>query len=287
MPIITFVNSKKEETGKTLSLVAIATNMAIEYNTKILLISTTNRDDKINSSFIDTRIKKNITSTFLSGTMETNAIDLESGIEGLAKLSRSNRLTPGIIRDYTNIVFKDRLEFITAPKGHRMNDSETYEQFQKIITAANQYYEKVFIDLDNNISEIIRKKILEISDVIIISTTQRYQSIENIKNDEFNKKILNLNKSLLLIGKYDRFSKYNHKNVSRYLKQKKPVLTIPYNTLYCEASEEGKVADFFLKMKKVSDQNDRNFVFLSEVGRATETILDKIKDVQIKRIEGR
>ena len=58
MPIITFVNSKKEETGKTLSLVAIATNMAIEYNTKILLISTTNRDDKINSSFIDTRIKK-------------------------------------------------------------------------------------------------------------------------------------------------------------------------------------------------------------------------------------
>ena len=47
MSVITFVNNRKEETGKTLSLVAIATNMAIENNEKILIISTTNKESKI------------------------------------------------------------------------------------------------------------------------------------------------------------------------------------------------------------------------------------------------
>ena len=35
MAIITFLNSQKEETGKTMSIAAIATYMAIEHNYKI------------------------------------------------------------------------------------------------------------------------------------------------------------------------------------------------------------------------------------------------------------
>ena len=36
MSVITFGNKRRDEPGKTLSLVAIATNMAIENNEKIL-----------------------------------------------------------------------------------------------------------------------------------------------------------------------------------------------------------------------------------------------------------
>ena len=42
MSVITFVNNLEEETGKTMSLVAIATHMAINNNNRILIISTTN-----------------------------------------------------------------------------------------------------------------------------------------------------------------------------------------------------------------------------------------------------
>ena len=49
MSIITFVNNIKEETGKSMSLVAIATYMAIEYNNKVLILSTTDKKDKIKS----------------------------------------------------------------------------------------------------------------------------------------------------------------------------------------------------------------------------------------------
>ena len=53
MSVITFVNNLEEETGKTMSLVAIATHMAINYNNRILIISTTNKEDKINSCFFE------------------------------------------------------------------------------------------------------------------------------------------------------------------------------------------------------------------------------------------
>ena len=47
MSVITFWNLKKQETGKTMSLTAIATYMAIEHNVKTLVISTTNKKDKM------------------------------------------------------------------------------------------------------------------------------------------------------------------------------------------------------------------------------------------------
>ena len=51
MSVITFVNNVDEESGKTMSLVAIATNMAIMNNQRILIISTTNREDRIKSCY--------------------------------------------------------------------------------------------------------------------------------------------------------------------------------------------------------------------------------------------
>ena len=46
MSIITFWNDGKEQTGKTLSMAAIATYMAIEHNYKILVISTGHKEDR-------------------------------------------------------------------------------------------------------------------------------------------------------------------------------------------------------------------------------------------------
>ena len=51
MSVITFVNNLDEETGKTMSFVAIATYMAIHNNNKILIISTTNKEDKIKNKY--------------------------------------------------------------------------------------------------------------------------------------------------------------------------------------------------------------------------------------------
>ena len=39
---------------------------------------------------------------------------------------------------------------------------------------------------------------------------------------------------MLIMGRYDAHSKYNVKNVTRYMKERKQLLAIPYNTLYFE-----------------------------------------------------
>ena len=73
MSVITFVNNIEEETGKTMSLVAIATYMAINNNNKILIISTTNKEDKINACFFEEQQVKKMRTGILGN--RASAID--------------------------------------------------------------------------------------------------------------------------------------------------------------------------------------------------------------------
>ena len=86
---------------------------------------------------------------------------------------------------------------------------------------------------------------------------------------------------MLLLGRYDAHSKYNIKNVTRYLREKRNILAVPYNTLYFEACSEGKVIDYFLKLKNI-DENDRNYRFLEEINRIDTEILYKLQELQMK-----
>ena len=51
MSIVTFLNSSKEESGKTMSIAAIATYMSIEHNYRILIVSTTDAKDSFRRCF--------------------------------------------------------------------------------------------------------------------------------------------------------------------------------------------------------------------------------------------
>ena len=148
MSVITFVNSIKEETGKTMSLAAIATHMAIEYNNKILIISTTNKEGKLKSCFFeDKEIKKFRLGIF--GNNNKSLIDGGNGIEGLVRVARSNKLTPEMITNYTRVVFKDRLEILLGvEENQNNNEKEIAEEYVDLINVANMYYDKVFVDLD-------------------------------------------------------------------------------------------------------------------------------------------
>ena len=126
MSVITFVNNLEEETGKTMSLVAIATHMAINNNNRILIISTTNKEDKINSCFFEEQQAKKMRLGILGN--RTSAIDSESGIEGIAKIARSNKLTPELITNYTKVVFKDRLEIILGADKNKRPQTEDDEK---------------------------------------------------------------------------------------------------------------------------------------------------------------
>lgn len=282
MPIISFVNNIKEETGKTMSLVAIATYMAINYNNRILIVSTTNQEDRIRRCFFEDKQVKKI--RFGIFGENKSAFENESGIEGIAKVARSNKLTPEMITNYTKVVFKDRLEILLGAENLKGDVSnEIAEEYIEVINLANSYYDTVFVDLDNNVGEEIKQKIIEQSDLVIVNSSQNYSSLKKLKEEKDKGGILKEAKSLILIGRYDKYSKYNSKNISRFLEEKNQVLTIPYNTLYFEATNEAEVPDLFLKLRKISDSDDRNAIFEEELKRASENIIYRLQELQTIR----
>lgn len=277
MSVVTFWNDGREQTGKTLSIAAISTYMAIEHNYRILIISTGYRDDTLNQCFWkEKKVKRNFG---LFGP-NTNEI-LEEGIVGLAKVVKSNKLSPENITNYTKIIFKDRLEVLQGFKGETSDYDELEKTYPDIINLANSYYDLVFIDLDNEMNSSIREMVLANSDLIVANISQRLTSIDRFMEIRENTPILNSKKTLLLIGKYDKFSKYSIKNITRYMGEKNKVSTIPYNTLFFEACEEAKVPDLFLKIRNV-DEEDINGFFLSEVKRTSENIMYRLQDLAMK-----
>ena len=278
MSVVTFWNDGREQTGKTLSIAAISTHMAVEHNYRILIISTGYRDDTLNQCFWkEKKVKRNFG---LFGP-NTNEI-LEEGIVGLAKVVKSNKLSPENITNYTKIIFKDRLEVLQGFRGETSDYDELEKTYPDIINLANSYYDLVFIDLDNEMNPSIREMILANSDLIVANISQRLTSIDRFMETRKNTPILNSKKTLLLIGKYDKFSKYSIKNITRYMGEKNKVSTIPYNTLFFEACEEAKLPDLIFNLRKI-DEEDINGFFLSEVKRTSENIMYRLQDLAIKR----
>ena len=154
MSIITFWNDDREQSGKTLTSVAVATRMAIDRNFKVLLMSTSFRDSTMKNCFFGDEVQRNL--KIFGG--KSNNIAVENGIEGLSKLVTSKKITPEVITDYTKVVFKGRLEVLCGyvGAGDKTVD-ENYSEYERLeesyidlIRNANLYYDMVVVDLDKN-----------------------------------------------------------------------------------------------------------------------------------------
>lgn len=277
MSVVTFWNDKKEQTGKTLSAVAVATYMAIEHNYKILVISTGFNDKTLDNCFWkEKKAKKNF------GIFGPNTnVAMENGIEGLSKMVKSNKISPESITNYTRIIFKDTLEILQSFKGNIEDYEEIKEHYIDVINLANKYYDLVFVDLDMELGNEVIDTILKNSNLIVASLSQRLTSIDSFIEKREEMPILKSKKTLILISRYDRDSKYTVKNISRYMGEKNKVSTIPYNTLFFEACEEAKVVDLFLSIRKISE-DDVNGMFLSEVKRTAENIIYRLQDLAMR-----
>jgi cellulose biosynthesis protein BcsQ len=286
MSIVTFWNDDREQTGKTLTSVAVAVRMAMERNFKILLISTAYRNKTMSNCFFEDRNEK-MKALF---TGKNNNIAVENGLEGLAKLISSNKIQPNIITDYTRVIFKDRLEILAGYVGTAdKSDAENLEDYKKtsesyveLIKLANQFYDMVLVDIDNQLEQSVKKDILNASNLNVLVISQRLESLKKyLALKEKNPEIIGP-KCIPVLGKYNRQSKYNKKNVMRFLEEKKDLNLVPYSTLFYEAAEEANVTEMFLKLRNIRDANDVNYFFMEEVLKLTNNIITRLQELQKK-----
>ncbi len=277
MAIVTFWSENKKEIGQTSAAIAVATQMTIEHNYKILLISTYNNSELATAFWQEQKAKKGIMSIFEG----TNKVNIDSGIQGIAKAANSGKLTPNIITNYTKIVFKNRLEILEGFTGNEQDYQEIFKIYPEVISNASMYYDMVIVDLNRNINNEITNKILESSSVIIYGINQKNSSLEQYINSISQGYLKGKKNIVPYIGRYDRFSKYNSKNIARYLKIGKDIGYLSYNTLFNDACDEGTVADLFLKLKTVKT-DDKYIDFLNETRNITDRIIYKIQELNLK-----
>lgn len=276
MAVVSFWGNSRRETGQTLSVVAIGTEMAIEHNYKILVISTGFRDKTMEQCFWE---KNNVVSSIVGEKQP----GINSGVEGLIKIIQSNRTSSNIIRDYAKVVFKDRLDILLSPATEDPRQYNSMTQYYKeILKLADKEYDLVLIDIDKRMNTNDRMAILQESNAIMVTLRQSIESIETARILREENPAVRNNNIIFLTGKYDYDSKYNIKNITRYLKEPREVSAITYNKLYDEAAMEGKVADFFLKYRGMTDTTDKNVKFIEEAKKTCENIIYKLQELQMR-----
>lgn len=282
MPIISFWSDKKKETAQTLSMIAIASYMAVENNSRILIIDTNINDKTIKHAFFNQK-----ESATRKAVMQLNAgkIDLGSGIEGLAKLLASGKNSGEVISDYSKVVFKGRLEVILSLETNNQDDiNRIKSSYKDLIKIANQQYDYVFVDLQKGQGTPFVEEILNMSHVVVYNITQRQIDLDDYQNIKSTHPMFKENRVLPLLGRYDRYSKFTKKNIARALGEKKEIPAVSYNTLFFENANEGEIGGFFLKFRKsLMSSNDRNIVFIDEVANTVDRLILKTQEVLMTR----
>lgn len=268
MSVVTFWSNGKVETGQTASMAGIATQLTVEHNYKILLLNTKHNDTSLEECF-------------WKQTLDAKRTDLETGITGLIKAISSNKATPEIITNYTRAVFKDRLEVLTD--GNILKDiyekQKTY--MKNIIKIARKAYDLVFVDLEGSIEDPFVQEIMQESSLMVVSLTQRDKIMKELIDIQQKNSLLNKNNAMFLMGRYDKFSKYNSKNVERTYRIR-DVVGIPYNTLFFESANDGGLADFFTQYRKLKPTHPQA-PLISSMEEFSEKMIYRLKELQMQQ----
>ncbi len=264
MAVIAFWSQEQKVTNQTTSMIVAAVQMAIEKNYKILMIdSNFNTNDMSEALFVQKK-QSNI-----NKQLNLGKVDISSGVEGLIQAVATNRISPEIVRNFTKPVFAQRLDFLDALK---INERQEYERvakyYSEILSVANKYYDLVYIDLEKGLDSEFTQIILKQADIIVCCFEQIMKDIESFRKIWGVHELFPKEKTIPLLTREDKFSKYNSDNVARYIGQKwgKGICSIAYNTMLMEKTQEGDVANFLIQTK-LSGEKGRNFYL-------TETIND-------------
>lgn len=268
MSVITFWGNGKVETAQTTSMAGIAAELTVAHNYKILLLNTKHNDTSLEECF-------------WKETTDVRRTDLETGITGLIKAISSNKATPEIITNYTRAVFKDRLEVLTD--GNILKD--TYDKqkvyMKNIIKIARQAYDLVFVDLEGSVEEPFVQEIIAESSLVVMNITQREKIIKELIKLQQSTPILSKNNVMYLMGRYDKYSKVNAKNVERTYRLK-DVMTVPYNTLFFESANEGGLADFFIQFRKLKPTHPQA-PLVNAMEEFSERMIYRLKELQMQQ----
>lgn len=280
MAIITFWSNLDKETNQTTSLLATAVHMGLNRNYRCLVVDADFASDDIERSFWPEK-KENA----LMKELGKGKVDIASGPEGLLSAIASNKSTPEIMKNYTKLLLRDSRCDVLVGMNTRIKENyiNSLMLYKDLLEMANKYYDIVFVDLGKTLTLDPVKKILEISDIVVVNLSPNINCIKDyIKLMNSKNPILPRHKVIPLLGKYDRFSEYSSKNVARTIGEKKGMCGVPYNNVMMEAQYRSDFLGYFYKLATVTNAGDKNELLRKELDNICDTLIYKLQELQAR-----
>ena len=275
MPIISFWNpTETAQTGNTATMVAVANSIAIRNpRYKMLLAQTHFSDMKMESSYF------NMDKLASKGNLDDIT---DTGVDALERLLRSNKISPESIQIYS----KPKGSSIEVLYGSFKNDRDSYNRVLEtipfmLLDYAAQSYDLVLVDLTKGASTKEVNDILQKSDIIVVTMNQDKEVLKQMLKQFNTLKVLQEKPVIPVFARYDRWITYNARNIVRNFNfkfDKKEVYTIPYNSQYFDACNDGKSLDFFIENMNADIATDRNGYFISEVAKVSDKVISLLGD---------
>lgn len=275
MPIISFWNpTETAQTGNTATMVAVANSIAIRNpRYKMLLAQTHFSDLKMESSYF------NMDKLASKGNLDDIT---DTGVDALERLLRSNKISPESIQIYS----KPKGNSIEVLYGSFKNDRDSYNRVLEtipfmLLDYASQSYDLVLVDLTKGTSTKEVNDILQKSDIIVVTMNQDKEVLKQMLKQFNTLKILQEKPIIPVFSRYDRWISYSARNILRNFNfkfDKKEVYTIPYNSQYFDACNDGKSLDFFIENMNADVATDRNGYFIHEVAKVSDRVISLLGD---------
>lgn len=260
---ITFWSPVHGQTKTTSNMIAIAIFSTILYEQNNMVMQTNFKLNNLEIPLVGTHTK--VVGEYFNGDI---------GLDALARSIKSEPLNKEVIHNCSISMLNQGLNLL--PGTTKLN-REHYEDklipvLSSIINSIEKNYDIVFIDTNSGLSDEITKRVIDMSDIIVVNLCQNKMVLE----EYFKENPLGNydNKLFYLLGSYDKESKYSIRNIKRIYKEyiKNNIAAIPYNTKYMDSLSSGKTISYMENCLEQSKLDDNKY-FTACITEASKKIL--------------
>jgi MinD-like ATPase involved in chromosome partitioning or flagellar assembly len=262
---ITFWSPVHGQTKTTSNMIAIAIYSTILLEQNIMIMQSNFNLNNLEIPLVGTHTK--VVGEYFNGDI---------GLDALARSIKSEPLNKEVIHNCSISMLNQGLNLL--PGTTKLN-REHYEDklipvLPSIIHSIEQHYDMVFIDTNSGMCDEITKRVIQMSDIIVVNLCQSKAVLEEYFAENPLRELEN--KIFYLLGSYDKKSMYSVTNIKRIYKNylKNNIAVIPYNTKYMDSISSGKTISYMESCLEHTKLEDNKY-FTDCVKEASKRILLK------------
>ena len=199
----------------------------------------------------------------------------DGGIVALKRLVKSKLLKPDDVPDYTETIYKSRLDFL-AGGNFNEDGNEAEIMLNTILRAAQNQYDLLWIDAHSGSANELTTQLLRQADMVLVNLPQNKYIVDQFLTSSIYLNELQDKPFTILVGKYDDKAGYSVRNMKRQHKLKVPVFGIPYETGFRNAANQDSVTEFFFRASK-AEKGDTYYPFIQAIREVNGSILKSLE----------